>query len=196
MKENFNLLLDASKNALLEIKSNAVPFLSIEKVTSWIDQYKELEEETILFDFIAEDTNDFRTVFYLLERITKLTTTKNEIIKCSTDFKKINPKKYDEVLNFLNTYQEILSKYSLPDFIEVDEKYYALSKFDYLKFKKEDLQILIDVNEDITLYYRPFYLLKLNRNDSAFLKILEEIIEITQKYGKHRSNKMPHVWFY
>ena len=141
MQEKIKSLIERSEIALTEIKTKAVPVLSIEIATSWVNKHIELEEDSIIFHFISENSNDFSFVFNDLESIVKLTPKRNEIIKCSHDFKKINTKNYDEVLNFLTTYNEILSKYRLPDLHEVDEKYYALSKFDYLKFKKEDIEI-------------------------------------------------------
>lgn len=38
-------------------------------------------------------------------------------------------KKIDDILIFLNTYHELLSRFYLPDFIENNDKYYSLSDF-------------------------------------------------------------------
>ena len=178
MRENLSILFQSTENALIELRSNSIPFLSIETLTLWINKYKKLEYETIIFDFFDGYTNDFSLIFFHLEKITELATKMNEIIDCINDFKKINTKNFNETLKFLNTHQDLLFKCNLPDLQEVDDKYYALSNFEYLKFKKEELELLVSVEKNIASIYRLFYVVKLYNNDDAYLKVLEEIIEI------------------
>jgi len=181
MKENLATLFGYTENALSELKNNSIPFLSIETATSWVRRYKNLKYETIILDFSCDYKNDFSSIFYLLENMTKLAAKKSEIFDCITDFKKTK-KTFDDLLIFLNTYEDLLSTYNLPELVIVDEKYYALARFEYLKFKKEELKELMYVNENIDKIYRRFYSVKqyvkehTYLTDKTYLEVLDEII--------------------